>query len=290
MCVCVCNQMCSCSTLISCTSHVACYFNQDMLMHYHPGILIKSKWNCCQQSGKNALGCQPSYHLLTRSSSRYAQMRRKDTLYSVSSKRSSSHQVEGMRRSTVCAERPESDRMTRMIAVSNSCVNLTSCTPNTIHSLTLDEPNAVVGVETVSASPQTPNGACSLSSSHSHENIHVIEGAICLSPSHNHENSHSDKVHQTISSAAVKEHTNNVTHFILGHTSGVRQRSSEPLAHSFHSSSDAGFKRIDSLGPLLWGTCIHKRKADHLSRSCSTLSKPVIEPKISNSDPTVFHV
>ncbi len=53
-----------------------------MLMHYHPGAFIKGKWNCCIQCGRTTLGCQPTYHLLTRSSSRYAQMRRKDTLAS----------------------------------------------------------------------------------------------------------------------------------------------------------------------------------------------------------------
>ena len=61
-------------------THVACYFNRDMLMHFHPGAMIKSKWTCCSQQGKTTLGCQPTYHLLTRSSSRYAQMRRRDTL------------------------------------------------------------------------------------------------------------------------------------------------------------------------------------------------------------------
>ena len=59
---------------------LACYFNRDMLMHYHPGALAKNKWTCCKQRGRTTLGCQPTYHLLTRSSSRYAQMRRKDTL------------------------------------------------------------------------------------------------------------------------------------------------------------------------------------------------------------------
>lgn len=49
-------------------------------MHYHPGAFMKNKWTCCQQRVRTILGCQPTYHLLTRSSSRYAQMRRKDTL------------------------------------------------------------------------------------------------------------------------------------------------------------------------------------------------------------------
>lgn len=51
-------------------------------MHFHPGALFRNRWSCCQQQGRTSLGCQPTYHLLTRSSSRYAQMRRKDTLSS----------------------------------------------------------------------------------------------------------------------------------------------------------------------------------------------------------------
>lgn len=61
---------------------VACYFNKEMMMHFHPGALFRNRWSCCKQQGKTSLGCQPTYHLLTRSSSRYAQMRRKDTLSS----------------------------------------------------------------------------------------------------------------------------------------------------------------------------------------------------------------
>ena len=65
-----------------CMFLAVCYFNRDMLMHYHPGALVKNKWTCCLQRGQTTLGCQPTYHLLTRSSSRYAQLRRKDTLTS----------------------------------------------------------------------------------------------------------------------------------------------------------------------------------------------------------------
>lgn len=72
----------STSLTLSLSPPSACYFNQDMLMHYHPGALSRGVWSCCRQRGRNSLGCQPTYHLLTRSSSRYAQMRRKDTLTS----------------------------------------------------------------------------------------------------------------------------------------------------------------------------------------------------------------
>ena len=51
-----------------------------MLMHYHSGAFIKNSWTCCGTKDKTALGCQPTYFLLTKSSSRYADLRRKDTL------------------------------------------------------------------------------------------------------------------------------------------------------------------------------------------------------------------
>lgn len=59
---------------------LVCYFNENMLMHYHPGMFLKGHWSCCQSNNKVAIGCQPTFHLLTRSSSRYADMRRRDTL------------------------------------------------------------------------------------------------------------------------------------------------------------------------------------------------------------------
>ena len=49
-------------------------------MHYHSGAFIKNCWTCCGTKDKTALGCQPTYFLLTKSSSRYADLRRKDTL------------------------------------------------------------------------------------------------------------------------------------------------------------------------------------------------------------------
>jgi len=59
---------------------VECQLNADMLMHYHSGAFVKGCWTCCASKDKTALGCQPTYFLLTKSSSRYADLRRKDTL------------------------------------------------------------------------------------------------------------------------------------------------------------------------------------------------------------------
>lgn len=65
--------------MLTCCS-VECQSNADMLMHYHSGAFIKNSWTCCGTKDKTALGCQPTYFLLTKSSSRYADLRRKDTL------------------------------------------------------------------------------------------------------------------------------------------------------------------------------------------------------------------
>ena len=100
-------------------------------MHFHPGALFRNRWSCCQQQGRTSLGCQPTYHLLTRSSSRYAQMRRKDTLSSSSSsgrRRSKSgsiprdEQVSGPPDSL---QVPADDPSSSCRGLSNSCFDLT---------------------------------------------------------------------------------------------------------------------------------------------------------------------
>lgn len=110
----------------------ACYFNSDMLMHHHPGALLKNKWSCCEQQGKTALGCQPTYHLLTRSSSRYAQIRRRDTLTSSQNSRRRSKTTSGFtaeRTSIASGVHNEVRAVPEMYTkpgggLSNSCVDL----------------------------------------------------------------------------------------------------------------------------------------------------------------------
>jgi hypothetical protein len=108
------------------TLRQACYFNKDMSMHYHPGALLKNSWSCCQQNGKTSLGCQPTYHLLTRSSSRYAQMRRKDTLSSNHSSRgrSKSGSLQRGERASLSPDTCCEHRASRK-GLSNSCCDLT---------------------------------------------------------------------------------------------------------------------------------------------------------------------
>lgn len=98
-------------------------------MHYHPGALLRSTWTCCKQAGKTSLGCQPTYHLLTRSSSRYAQMRRKDTLTSSHGsrgRRSKSSSVPREERLTPApGEEEEEEVAGNRHVLSNSCFDLT---------------------------------------------------------------------------------------------------------------------------------------------------------------------
>ncbi|CAI8012738.1 Ras GTPase-activating protein 2 [Geodia barretti] len=121
-----------CSDWIA-TLRQVCYFNKEMMMHYHPGALLRNCWSCCKQTGKTSLGCQPTYHLLTRSSSRYAQMRRKDTLTSSQgsqgrrSKSSSVPREERMSQTPVPGARMEEEGggSGSGRGLSNSCFDLT---------------------------------------------------------------------------------------------------------------------------------------------------------------------
>lgn len=117
-------------------------------MHYHPGAIKKNKWTCCSQRGKTTLGCQPTYHLLTRSSSRYAQMRRRDTLTSVGSQRrlrNSCGPYSTLDRQSLTTCSHVSDREGSVDVqgkpgqgLSNSCMNLTSVAPHRVESFMLD--------------------------------------------------------------------------------------------------------------------------------------------------------
>lgn len=102
-----------------------------MMMHFHPGALFRNRWSCCQQQGRTSLGCQPTYHLLTRSSSRYAQMRRKDTLSSSCSsgrRRSKSGSVPREERASgppnSSLQVPANDPSSNGRGLSNSCFDL----------------------------------------------------------------------------------------------------------------------------------------------------------------------
>lgn len=134
-------------------------------MHYHPGAMLKGKWSCCQQKKKTSLGCQPTYHLLTRSSSRYARMRRKDTLTgSVGHGRSNTtgHSfvdrrlvVSGTLNDVQAAVSPVQGR-----GLSNSCFDLTQQPPHQLDTFAQDvasprnsrestEPAGSVGIESI---------------------------------------------------------------------------------------------------------------------------------------------
>ncbi len=133
----------------------ACYFNSDMLMHYHPGAMLKNRWSCCHQRGKTSLGCQPTYHLLTRSSSRYAQMRRKDTLTGSSSsgrRRSKVTSTYETRRSASSATQNEIEVSVEPqrqslpvsvgVGISNSCVELRESPPHRPEAFTPEMPSS----------------------------------------------------------------------------------------------------------------------------------------------------
>lgn len=106
-------------TLTSLSLSIACHFNHDMLMHFHPGAYTKTGWSCCHQRHKPTLGCQPTYYLLTRSSSRYAEMRRAQRI----SRRSNTRPYSTPHRSSDLCEK-ESELPPKTEIRSTSCDNL----------------------------------------------------------------------------------------------------------------------------------------------------------------------
>lgn len=133
-------------------------------MHYHPGAFFKNKWSCCKQRGRVMLGCQPTYHLLTRSSSRYAQMRRKDTLTSCQGRgrHNSSASIYSTinRQSTITCDSINVAELNGISChqpgqgLSNSCVDLTIHPPHQIDSfLTQQETSTTKRTSCLSQDP-----------------------------------------------------------------------------------------------------------------------------------------
>ena len=140
-------------------------------MHFHPGALIKNKWSCCSQRGKNTLGCQPTYHLLTRSSSRYAQMRRRDTLTSTSQRRprnqSGPYSTLDRQSLATCSHVSDHERSLSLQGkpgqgLSNSCMNLTTHAPHRVESFIVDDLQSSQRSSRVSTDPSVGVGSITL--------------------------------------------------------------------------------------------------------------------------------
>ena len=321
----------------------ACYFNKDMMMHYHPGALLRNRWSCCQQHGKASLGCQPTYHLLTRSSSRYAQMRRKDTLSSSHSSERRSKSSSFQRGDKVGSNPPDThvvpdDRATGSRGGqgrSNSCFDLThKQVQNRFEPVVQDpeshrysqlstEPSVSMGCITLTRLSLTESSSPFLVPGDSVANTEVpermpvkrVEGkkrqrfqvapenAACLAPRTNFPSSESQP-HLTYKSypTAYPALPNCFTHSVSAQfCNGLQVPSSAITLTNFATSSQMPLKEGSYHCLTVPRKSRHSRTAleainpsvRHSQLSCSLNvlpAKPVLEPKVSITDPNTIHV
>ncbi len=283
-----------------------------MLMHYHPGAYIKNKWSCCKQRGQVMLGCQPTYHLLTRSSSRYAQMRRRDTL---TNKRSRNSTVTGGF-STV--DRCERKPFKAGQGLSNSCMDLAIHPPHRIETF-MDSPSSTRSSRFSTVDPtlirvsfaSSDGGAeAAMSSLKRRSRCKVGPEATPLPTDFEQLTESSDSVGNVetlqmcsnsdpeasppppIPPPRTKRGSSSLTqshsiHFVPRVTSisedDGQSKATRPLKHSntFVVQRHNLIKRSGGFG---------KKIERGLSHSMSALSKPMIEPKVSATDPNIIHV
>lgn len=101
-------------------------------MHFHSGAHTGSKWSCCQKKSRQTIGCEPTYFLLTKSSSRYAESKRIETVNKLNRKSiamDSQHNLEYLPSDIIMPKDPNySDEEVVSIVSSNkassSCYNL----------------------------------------------------------------------------------------------------------------------------------------------------------------------
>ena len=282
-------------------------------MHYHPGAYIKNKWSCCKQRGQVMLGCQPTYHLLTRSSSRYAQMRRRDTL---TNKRSRNSTVTGGF-STV--DRSERKPFKAGQGLSNSCMNLAIHPPHRIESF-MDSPVSTRSsrfstidptLTRVSfASSEGVAAEATMSSLKRRSRSKVGPEATPLPIDFEQLTSESSDSVGNVGTLQV--HSDNDPEASPSPVPPPRTKrgsSSLTQSHSIHFvprvtsiSEDNGQSKIKS--PLKHSNTFvvqrhnlikrnggfGKKIERGLSHSMGALSKPMIEPKVSATDPNIIHV
>lgn len=272
-----------------------------MLMHYHPGACIKNKWTCCKQRGQLMLGCQPTYHLLTRSSSRYAQIRRRDTL------------TNRPPHALTTSNTDPTDNSKPGQGLSNSCMNLALHPPHRIESF-LDSPTSrrssrfstidptLTRVSFASSESGTDAGMSSLKR-RSRSQV-APESAVPPADFPPHAD-------QLSSNDTVTTGSNESEQSPVAPPRTKRASSSLTQSHSIHfvpkvnsiseSEQSTSLKSNNSLKHS--NTFVNqrqnvvKRSGDFgnkiergLSHSMSALSKPTIDPKVSTTNPNIIHV
>ncbi len=97
-----------------------------MLMHFHSGSYIGSKWTCCQKRARQTLGCEPTYFLLTKSSSRYAETKRIETVNKLNRKSIVGDDCVSLGFSRL-TEGPSLQNINQVIPMTTSCSTSSSC-------------------------------------------------------------------------------------------------------------------------------------------------------------------
>ena len=306
-------------------------------MHYHPGALFRNRWSCCKQYSRSSLGCQPTYYLLTRSSSRYAQMRRKDTL--TSSQNSWSQSKSGsLHRGDRSSIPPETLAQTREGAhatktgrgLSNSCVDLTHrhvqnkfmpLSPDAAShcsSLLSNEASISMGSITLTrlSLPETAGPVCPQSRpKETGKEAQVLEKSHVTKAEAKKRSSRSQVAPESPSRAPPTHFPSSESHPALGDKTGT---SYPVLPSRFSHSTSTQFTRSLQIPPTASGHspapvrggyhCLteprrirHSKtfmdavspsvRPSNLSSSLIVLPpKPVIEPKVSITDPNIIHV
>ena len=324
-------------------THTVCYFNKDMLMHYHPGACVRSKWTCCKQRGQDTLGCQPTYYLLTRSSSRYAQMRRRDTLTNRQQKLRNVGGANGFstvdRRSgslfdhSAIVDDP-GVHTTPGLGLSNSCMELAVQPPHRIESFigqgspssrrsnrfsSLDPRVSFLSSEggadgsqgsqslkrrsrsQVAPEMTTPPTLNNFPSGSSQQSVDDQSGSPTTSTlqtssgqsDRSHESDHEPSPppvppprHKRGASGLTQSHSIHLVHRVAPATerssTEVKPKPKSSLKHSNTFMVQRHVRQKSGEG----GRKIERT----LSHSMSALSKPLIEPKVSSTNPNVIHV
>lgn len=251
-------------------------------MHYHPGAYGKTGWTCCQQRHKPTLGCQPTNYLLTRSSSRYADMRRAQR----HSRRSNSRPYSSPHGTTDVNEQTPRHKHSANNIRSNSCDNL-----HVVHH------NMCSDFSSLSHLADTPTvSSCYTLTAHvsdvtaptpSDSQVTLTETRLVPTKRGSFEEEKSRSTEDMVNSkpkmeSSPRRHQIALTPLLVSHR--PRHASIDSGTESMSPSA----KKVLYMGGSRASTVSCDSRDDYLFHSWPR--KTSIEPRISNTDPEVIHV
>ena len=136
-------------------------------MHFHSGSYIGSKWTCCQKRTRQTLGCEPTYFLLTKSSSRYAETKRIETVNKLNRKSILAEDCISLAHNSTSrlTEGPSLQNVNQITPInclrSNSCHNLVDNGFPSNFSVTQDaQMSSLVSCYTINSMSDSPQDRC----------------------------------------------------------------------------------------------------------------------------------